>query len=302
MSGYWSVFQQVSKISCPQMLIIFSGTSLIARLLRKPLLWPSKPNIAIEDASALETTSPASHSTQFTLLRAWLYECDSFHSCIYRTETRAFLPTRLLFVGNTNDQSLVSLQLTSEMYGAPYIALSHRWGTILDEEKRLYCTTQDNISYRLDGFNIFDLPKTFRDAIWVTRNLDVQYLWIDSLCIIQTGDGGEDWRTECKSMESVFSSAYCTIAATSATNMKDGFLGRASPEYLHVRSLSDRRFYICASRDNFELDVDKAELNTRAWVMQERVLSRRTIHFSANQMYWDCGEGVRCESLTKIDR
>lgn len=103
-------------------------------------------------------------------------------------------------------------------------------------------------------------------------------------------------------MERVLSSAYCTIAATSARDMKDGFLEKASPDYLRIRSLSGRQFYICAGPDNFEMDVSKAELNTRAWVMQERALSRRTIHVSANQMYWDCSEGVYCENLTKMKR
>ncbi|RII24870.1 hypothetical protein CUC08_Gglean005685 [Alternaria sp. MG1] len=50
--------------------------------------------------------------------------------------------------------------------------------------------------------------------------------------------------------------------------------------------------------DDFEKDVEQAGLNKRAWVMQERVLAKRTIHFSANQTYWECGEGVYCEDLT----
>jgi hypothetical protein len=195
------------------------------------------------------------------------------------------------------------LECATETHGAKYIALSHRWGdAISDDEKRYYCTTKDNLEYRLNGFRISDLPNTFQDAITVTRELGVEYLWIDSLCIIQDGDGGADWDKESKQMENVFSSAYCTIAATSARNMKDGFLKQMSPKYLQVQSLSGRRFSISSGPDNFELDVNKAELNTRAWVMQERVLSRRTIHFSANQMYWDCQQGVYCENLTKMRR
>ncbi|RYN61650.1 hypothetical protein AA0117_g12949 [Alternaria alternata] len=53
--------------------------------------------------------------------------------------------------------------------------------------------------------------------------------------------------------------------------------------------------------DDFENDVEQAGLNKRAWVMQERVLAKRTIHFSANQTYWECGEGVHCENLTKME-
>ena len=245
-------------------------------------------------------TTPA----YLTLLREWLRQCDDSHSCNKRSvETEAFLPTRLLYVGNTNDPDSLRLNVATGVDRAKYIALSHRWGTLSDDEKKEFCTTKDNVDQRLSGFNISSLPKTFQDAIKVTRALHVPYLWIDSLCIIQAGDNGKDWESESRRMESVFSSAYCIIAATSARDMKEGFLDRkVSPEHLYVQDTSGQRSYICAVTDDFGVDVDKAELNTRAWVMQERVLSRRSVHFSANQMYWECGQGVYCENLTAMKR
>jgi hypothetical protein len=257
---------------------------------------------ANENAAAFEMRPRVTCSAQFTLLRTWLYRCDNAHTCKYCTDTEPFLPTRLLFVGNV-DQNLLLLKSAAEVNGKKYIVLSHRWGTLTEDDKRKFCTTKDNIGHRLNGFSLSDLPKTFRDAVRVTRELNISYLWVDSLCIIQDGDAGEDWKIECGRMESVFSSAYCTIVATSARDMKDGFLAHeAIPHYLCVRSVTGQRIHVCAGRDNFELDVDQAELNTRAWVMQERILSRRTIHFSANQMYWDCNAGVYCENLTALRR
>jgi hypothetical protein len=97
-------------------------------------------------------------------------------------------------------------------------------------------------------------------------------------------------------------SAYCTIAATSAIDSNAGFLKRnVSSEYVYAQDASGRRFYVCTDIDDFDNDVEKAQLNTRAWVMQERVLSRRTIHFSANLIYFECGEGVYCENLTRLE-
>jgi hypothetical protein len=104
-------------------------------------------------------------------------------------------------------------------------------------------------------------------------------------------------------MEDVFASAYCTIAATSAADSIAGFLARnTNTEYVRVQDVAGNQVYICTHIDDFEKDVEQAELNNRAWVMQERVLAKRTIHFSANQTYWECGEGVHCENLTKIKR
>jgi hypothetical protein len=118
------------------------------------------------------------------------------------------LPSRLLYVGNTNNPDSLRLALATGIDKAKYIALSHQWGNILDNEKKEFCTTKDNIDQRLSNFNISDLPRTFQDAIKVTRELHVQYLWIDSLCIIQAGDDGKDWESESNLMESVYSSAY----------------------------------------------------------------------------------------------
>jgi hypothetical protein len=185
------------------------------------------------------------------------------------------------------------------MNGQKYIALSHRWGDLSFEEKIEFCTTQNNIERRLKGFSLSELPKTFQDAVKVTRLLGVPYLWIDSLCIIQYGDNGKDWDRESGCMEAVFSAAYCTIAATSAIDSNAGFLERdVTTKYIYVENSSGKQFYISSDVDDFDNDVVNSRLNKRAWVMQEAVLSRRTIHFSAKQTYFECGKGVHCENLT----
>jgi hypothetical protein len=245
-----------------------------------------------------EPESPA----RFALLREWLNWCDINHDCNKNdANAQASSPTRLIYVGNS-DLEILRLYLPEENERIKYTALSHRWG---DHPPRKndpqFCTTDSNIHARLEGFNISDLPKTFHDAIQVTRELRIEYLWIDSLCIIQWNS--EDWKREANRMEGVFASAYCTIAATSAVDSNAGFLARdGSAEYMLVQDVSGEQFYICADMDNFDNDVEKAQLNTRAWVMQERVLAQRTIHFSTNQTYWECGDGVFCENLTKMKR
>ena len=245
--------------------------------------------------------SEAGSPTHCALLRTWLRWCDESHNCNkHNAESKPALPTRLLYIGDPNPDVL-RLYYPKKHDRVKYVALSHCWGNLTDENKRQFCTTDENIKTRLKTFSFSELPKTFQDAVQVTRELDVQYLWIDSLCIIQ--ENKKDWKHEAKRMEGVFASAYCTIAATSAVDSNAGFLDRnVSSEYVYVQDTSGRRFYVCADIDDFDNDVEKARLNTRAWVMQERVLSSRTIHFSANQTYFECGEGVYCENLTRMER
>jgi hypothetical protein len=72
-----------------------------------------------------------------------------------------------------------------------------------------------------------ELPKTFQDAIQITKCLGIRYLWIDSLCIIQ--DSTQDWGKEAAAMSQVYKNAYWYIAATSASDSSvERFFARAT--------------------------------------------------------------------------
>jgi hypothetical protein len=243
-------------------------------------------------------------AARFALLRSWLEWCDTTHACNQQNaRSQGTSPNRLIYVGHA-DPEVLRLYVPHENEGVKYTALSHRWGN--DPPKKedpRYCTTDGNLIARLNGFSLSELPETFQDAVRVTRELGIGYLWIDSLCIIQWN--ADDWKREAGRMEDVFASAYCTIAATSAIDSNAGFLARntsTDTEYMHVQDVAGNQVSVCTHMDDFENDVEQAGLNKRAWVMQERVLAKRTIHFSANQTYWECGEGVHCENLTKMQR
>jgi len=234
----------------------------------------------------------------FQLLREWLRECDQNHEC---GQPNQYWPTRVIFVGGSDPNKLELREQADRKEWDGYIVLSHRWGTLTDEEKTRFCTTLENYHDRVkEGFSYDDLPKTFQDAVRVTRELKKEYLWIDSLCIIQ-GDE-EDWQKEAGRMENVFAYAYCTIAASSAPNWQNGFLKRnLSPPYFQIQDGSGRQVYIYDNTEDFIKEVDEGPLNQRAWVLQERVLSRRIIHFSAKQTYWECAKGVLYENFTGLE-
>ncbi|XTI82378.1 hypothetical protein V2W45_23919 [Cenococcum geophilum] len=128
----------------------------------------------------------AENPARFALLRAWLRWCDRSHKCNdHHVESNTELPTRLLCVGGPKDPgNVLRLYRPNENDRMKYVALSHCWGIPTKEEKLKFCTTDDNIESRLRMFSLSELPKTFRDAIQVTRELGVQYLRIDSLCTI----------------------------------------------------------------------------------------------------------------------
>ena len=225
-------------------------------------------------------------------------DCDRRHKCYPRTTD--LLPTRLLDITNSCHGFIRLLDRTRVKSG-PYAALSHRWGP--PGEHSNFGTYRSNIDEHSSGILVEHLPKTFQDAVCVTHSLGLQLLWIDSLCIVQ--DDPDDWETESKLMERVFSSAYCTIAASCAAGNSDGFL-KPRPERSTVLvngpANTGAMYYVCETIDDFNHDVEQSELNQRGWVLQERALSRRTIYFTERQSYWECGEGVRCETMTVMKK
>ncbi|UPX11427.1 uncharacterized protein EKO05_0002033 [Ascochyta rabiei] len=242
---------------------------------------------------------------RFHLLRAWTHWCDQNHGCNKPADADPWFPTRVLDVGGLEDigspPGWIRLVHAQERRSDTYVTLSHCWGNLSDAQKKGFCTSQENLSRRCSGFHVSELPKTFQDAVKVTRALGLSYVWIDSLCIIQSGDNGEDWKRESVQMQNVYSQAYLTIAATAAADSLSGFLDRNyQPEYLSYRDDTSQRLFVSTDIDDFDIDVGGAPLNQRAWVTQEMVLSRRTIYFSTKQMYWTCGEGLYCENLTKL--
>ncbi|KAI8711915.1 HET domain-containing protein [Fusarium sp. LHS14.1] len=233
-------------------------------------------------------------SLYFRVLRAWLLNCDDNHDeCRLRQSGRWFWPTRPISVGD-----YPNLRLAEEPnHDRDYVVLSHCWGKPTEEERNRFCTTPQNYHPRLDGFHFDDLPKTFQDAIEVTRALGKKYLWIDALCIIQGPK--DDWESEAGRMEHVFTNAYCTIAASSAGGWKDGFLQSGLWDQIDPESME--------CHCSFDSEVREAPLLKRAWVLQERVLSRRIIHFTAEasrgsqgHTCWECGDGIRCQQFSKL--
>jgi hypothetical protein len=139
-----------------------------------------------------------------------------------------YVPTRLVKVDLENKNQVQLVQIKHDKaVDTRYLALSHCWGLNMPASALTKVAT---LPERLRVINMSDLPLTFRDAITISRQLGVPYVWIDSMCIIQ--DSKEDWEKEAASMASVYSEAFLTMAATSSTNSSKGC--RIDPDLMPI--------------------------------------------------------------------
>lgn len=225
------------------------------------------------------------------LMRGWLQRCRAEHSHCPQYDAEHELPTRVLDVGTVGDQPF--LIVSSGRWGT-WVALSHCWGRLLEVK-----TTRSNLRAHCDGVGLAlsELPPTFEDAVRITRKLGFRYLWIDALCIVQ--DDQDDWRREAVRMRDIYGNAAVTIAAEACTDNSIGIL-RSMKEWRLPR---DELFHTtCHSTEKdirgqlyFRVDhrqynglKSRGNLSTRAWTMQEELLSPHVLRFSSQQVIWNC--------------
>jgi hypothetical protein len=211
------------------------------------------------------------------------------------------LPTRVLHVGDERQEPHL---YETRKEKAQYAALSHCWGDL--QGVRL-TTTRKVLEDRKKSIPIDTLPKSFFDAVLLTRALGIEYLWIDSLCIIQ--DDEDDWARESAHMAEVYQNAALTISADGAANGSQGLfepsINRAVEETIlrprrhsadstpvYVRETTLTRY---GSHVHVISSMDDEPLRGRAWALQEWLLSTRVVHFTRGEILWECGETQYCK-------
>lgn len=168
-------------------------------------------------------------------IESWLGECAKKHAGRCSPPKSDVLPARFLDLGNDNLRLVDAVEARQSCPRAlagdlQYTALSHCWG----QKATVMTTTVSNFTSMCSSIPFESLPKTFRDAITITRRLGLRFMWIDSLCIVQDDKG--DWEKEAARMAQIYQNAFLTIAATRAPDSDGGcFFSMSETPYLWRR-------------------------------------------------------------------
>lgn len=230
----------------------------------------------------------------FRVAKEWITECIAEHPHCgakpYASTITQWYPSRLLDTGPLDQESSscrLVLPNVTPIQGS-YATLSHCWGL-----KGSFKLTTSNYAQLQQVIPFNTLPPLYRDAIETSRRLQIRYLWIDSLCIIQNGDNFTDWKQESAHMDKIYSGSFVNISAADAPDANHSLFHDRNLDALCSQTLelpvgSITTRFLLLDYNFWRTEVSNAVINSRAWVLQERLLSPRVLYFGQRQILWEC--------------
>ncbi|KAI1410506.1 heterokaryon incompatibility protein-domain-containing protein [Hypoxylon sp. FL1857] len=277
---------------------VIEGMGLWDTVSRKPIRMPLAGEFYVitnkDDAASAAIKSrpiavnPASKET-FAQLRENLHSClrmEGIHSDCEDT-AGTYVPSRLLKL-DACSQGPPKMRLCSPDKPTPYAVLSYCWGG-----DQAHKTTSTTLAANYMNIQWDSLPRSIQDAIQVTLNIGLEYIWVDSICIIQDDD--VDKQREIASMPRVYNESVVTIVAARAKSAQEGFL-----HHLSTTKYKDRIFKLgfkCEHGTSGHAYLVKEDqynygesdpIDSRAWTLQESYLSKRIIRYGSKQCSMTC--------------
>ncbi|KAI8671665.1 HET domain-containing protein [Fusarium keratoplasticum] len=303
LAKFWDVRVSENVINATVSWLLRGATLLTQKSIT--ICQPKDASASISIDAAKEDRSTARSEQNISFIRKMLSLCETGQDCHHNCKSGGdrILPTRLVLIGD--GESSIRLHETSKEQQGSYAALSHCWGP---PEKHPLRTLQGNIESMKSKIPGDKLSVVFKESIWLCRQLGIKYIWIDSLCIVQ--DDATEWEIEAAKMAQYYSEARITIAVDSSPDGTTSFLSQraerwhpqtsSSAPYLIVREHYDR-----LQEDDLENSSIKAHkflpethhlLPTRAWAMQESILSTRIVRFTLSDITWEWILEAHCET------
>ncbi|KAI1807630.1 HET-domain-containing protein [Daldinia bambusicola] len=217
------------------------------------------------------------------IVKSWIYGCAKHHgaSCSPTWDDKQ----RQMRLLDVRTRKIVQYPQDDRV---AYVALSYVWGSV------------EQGGYTL-GSTVSNPPGTIEDAIHITKELGMDYIWIDSICIDQADKAYLDQQIQL--MDLIYQGATLTLVALKGSNANSG-LARVKPRDITYSKSSQWRCSIGSLNlvtlpsilvKSLGEEISESIWVTRGWTLQEALLSPRCLYFSDNQAYFECNVGQACE-------
>jgi hypothetical protein len=214
-----------------------------------------------------------SQNANLPLIKSWIQRCESHPRC--KEGSRTPPSSNSLKVLDVRTQQLVDIPA-----GLRYIALSYVRGSVSMPQ------------YQQGYWGV--LPQTLRDAIKVVKDLGFHYIWIDMLII----DNLEHSKKQAliASMDSIYSNAFATIIAM-GEDADYGLSGvHPGSRFCIQHRETVKNLELVTTLDSLSFSLKNSCWTTRAWTLQEGLLSQRRIIFGSAQVFFECSQAVWSEA------
>ncbi|KAK7994416.1 HET-domain-containing protein [Apiospora marii] len=168
----------------------------------------------------------------------------------------------------------------------PYTALSYVWGKEHTNDEAL----------GLDYFTALPalLPRTIENAIALTRQLGMRYLWVDRYCITNSEKDSAIRHDQLKTMDQIYGQAEVTIVSL-GDGPHTGLPGvDGTPRWIRRWEVIKGYTFRTTFRNPRHV-ILRSKWNERGWTYQEACLSRRMIYFTPEEALFECSLILRSE-------
>jgi hypothetical protein len=220
------------------------------------------------------------HVVDASIPRQWLDDCLKHHNCTPKKISPGYsaVPLDGMRLVHCRGRKVVVAKASHD-----YAALSYVWGV---------ASTNEPASCELGALPL-NLPQTVEDALKFTAMLDIDYLWVDRLCIVNDSEVKHE---QIANMDKIYQGAMLTIIAASGDSASHGLPGvsrsRTNQPQIRVGS-----HHLISTLADPRQGIESSVWATRGWTYQEALLSQRRLFFSDQQTYYECGNLCRLESL-----
>ena len=240
------------------------------------------------------------------LMKGWIDNCQRCHPLCKMMPRQVGGPKRLLQC-LPDDGSVRLVETQSRTQRCDYIALSYCWGDGTAVMKTTEKATEEapkTLDRHQSGIPDKDLPPLYQEVVALARGLDIAYLWIDAICIIQ--DSPEDKAEEIKKMSDIYRGAFVVVVAATAPSPSNSLL-RVEPQsgqsntwrtasLIRYEDIDfDVKFRKRENSHAFSDATDRTPIAFRAWCFQEKMLASRCLIFLDDEVVWECRSCCHCE-------
>ncbi|PMD44706.1 HET-domain-containing protein, partial [Hyaloscypha variabilis F] len=162
-----------------------------------------------------------------------------------------------------------------------YVALSYVWASTESLPDLAEDTTHTEKSV---------LPKVvsqaITDAMQVTKELGFRYLWVDKYCIDQENE--QDKLEQIAQMDTIYRASDFTIIAAAGNDEHTGLPGVGSTTRTLQPNISWGELTVTSTMPHPHHVIKGSRYMTQGWTLQESILARRRLVFTADQVYFEC--------------